>query len=57
MLLRNKKENMARWKDNPDVIIYDSASGDVLAYLLKLISKLLLQTTAKTLSEDVMRVT
>lgn len=36
MLLRNKKENIARWKSNPDVIIYDSASGDVLADLLKI---------------------
>ena len=51
MLLRNKKENMARWKDNPDVIIYDSASGDVLADLLKID----IETFASDYGEDFIR--
>ena len=51
MLLRNKKENMARWKSNPDVIIYDSASGDVLADLLKID----IETFASDYGEDFIR--
>lgn len=51
MLLRNKKENMARWKSNPDVIIYDSASGDVLADLLKID----IETFASDYREDFIR--
>lgn len=51
MLLRNKKENIARWKSNPDVIIYDSASGDVLADLLKID----IETFALDYGEDFIR--
>lgn len=51
MLLRNKKENMARLKSNPDVIIYDSASGDVLADLLKID----IETFASDYGEDFIR--
>ena len=51
MLLRNKKENMARWKSNPDVIIYDSVSGDVLADLLKID----IETFASDYGEDFIR--
>lgn len=51
MLLRNKKENMARWKSNHDVIIYDSASGDVLADLLKID----IETFALDYGEDFIR--
>lgn len=51
MLLRNKKENMARWKSNHDVIIYDSASGDVLADLLKID----IETFASDYGEDFIR--
>lgn len=51
MFLRNKKENMARWKSNPDVIIYDSASGDVLADLLKID----IETFASDYGEDFIR--
>ena len=51
MLLRNKKENMARWKSNPDVIIYDRASGDVLADLLKID----IETFASDYGEDFIR--
>ena len=42
---------MARWKDNPDVIIYDSASGDVLADLLKID----IETFASDYGEDFIR--
>lgn len=51
MLLRNKKENIARWKSNPDVIIYDSVSGDVLADLLKID----IETFASDYGEDFIR--
>ena len=51
MLLRNKKENMARWKDNPDVIIHDSASSDVLADLLQID----IETFASDYGEDFIR--
>ena len=51
MLLRNKKENMARWKSNPDVIIHDSASSDVLADLLQID----IETFASDYGEDFIR--
>ena len=51
MLLRNKKENMARWKCNPDVIIHDSASSDVLADLLQID----IETFASDYGEDFIR--
>ena len=51
MLLRNKKENISRWKSNPDVIIYDSVSGDVLADLLKID----IETFASDYGEDFIR--
>ena len=51
MLLRNKKENIARWKSNPDVIIYDSVSGDVLADLLQID----IETFASDYGEDFIR--
>ena len=36
MLLRNKQKNIEAWKCNPDVVIHDSASSDVLADLLQI---------------------
>lgn len=51
MLLRNKKENMARWKSNLDVIIHDSASSDVLADLLQID----IETFASDYGEDFIR--
>ena len=51
MLLRNKKENMATWKSNPDVIIHDSASSDVLADLLQID----IETFASDYGEDFIR--
>ena len=51
MLLRNKKENMARWKSNPDVIIHDSAYSDVLADLLQID----IETFASDYGEDFIR--
>ena len=51
MLLRNKKENMARWKSNPDVIIHDSASSHVLADLLQID----IETFASDYGEDFIR--
>lgn len=51
MLLRNKKENMARWKSNPNVIIHDSASSDVLADLLQID----IETFASDYGEDFIR--
>ena len=51
MLLKNKKENMARWKSNPDVIIHDSASSDVLADLLQID----IETFASDYGEDFIR--
>ena len=51
MLLRNKKENMARWKSNTDVIIHDSASSDVLADLLQID----IETFASDYGEDFIR--
>lgn len=51
MLLRNKKENMARWKSNHDVIIHDSASSDVLADLIQID----IETFASDYGEDFIR--
>ena len=51
MLLRNKKENMARWNSNPDVIIHDSAYSDVLADLLQID----IETFASDYGEDFIR--
>lgn len=51
MLLRNKQKNIEAWKCNPDVIIYDSASGDVLADLLKID----IETFASDYGEDFIR--
>ena len=51
MLLQNKQKNIEAWKCNPDVIIYDSASGDVLADLLKID----IETFASDYGEDFIR--
>lgn len=51
MLLRNKQKNIAAWKCNPDVVIYDSVSGDVLADLLKID----IETFASDYGEDFIR--
>ena len=51
MLLRNKQKNIEAWKCNPDVIIYDSASGDVLADLLQID----IETFASDYGEDFIR--
>lgn len=51
MLLRNKQKNIEAWKCNPDVVIHDSASGDVLADLLKID----IETFASDYGEDFIR--
>ena len=51
MLLRNKQKNIEAWKCNPDVIIHDSASSDVLADLLKID----IETFASDYGEDFIR--
>ena len=51
MILRNKKENIEAWKCNPDVVIYDSASSDVLADLLSIE----IETFAEAYGEDFIR--
>lgn len=51
MLLRNKQKNIEVWKCNPDVIIHDSASSDVLADLLQID----IETFASDYGEDFIR--
>lgn len=51
MILRNKQKNIEAWKCNPDVIIHDSASSDVLADLLKID----IETFASDYGEDFIR--
>ena len=51
MLLRNKQKNIEGWKCNPDVIIHDSASSDVLADLLQID----IETFASDYGEDFIR--
>ena len=51
MLLRNKQKNIEAWKCNPDVIIHDSASSDVLAGLLQID----IETFASDYGEDFIR--
>lgn len=51
MLLRNKQKNIEAWKCNPDVVIYDSASSDVLADLLQID----IETFASDYGEDFIR--
>ena len=51
MLLQNKQENIEAWKCNPDVIIHDSASSDVLADLLQID----IETFASDYGEDFIR--
>ena len=51
MLLRNKQKNIEAWKSNPDVIIHDSASSDVLADLLQID----IETFASDYGEDFIR--
>lgn len=51
MLLRNKQKNIEAWKCNPDVIIHDSASSDVLADLLQID----IETFASDYGEDFIR--
>ena len=51
MLLRNKQKNIEAWKCNPDVIIHDSVSSDVLADLLKID----IETFASDYGEDFIR--
>ena len=51
MLLRNKQKNIEAWKCNPDVIIHDSASSDVLAELLQID----IETFASDYGEDFIR--
>ena len=51
MLLRNKQKNIEAWKCNPDVVIHDSVSSDVLADLLKID----IETFASDYGEDFIR--
>ena len=51
MLFRNKQKNIEAWKCNPDVIIHDSASSDVLADLLQID----IETFASDYGEDFIR--
>lgn len=51
MLLRDKQENIAAWKCNPDVVIHDSDSSDVLAGLLSIE----IETFASDYGEDFIR--
>lgn len=51
MLLQNKQKNIEAWKCNPDVIIHDSASRDVLADLLQID----IETFASDYGEDFIR--
>ena len=51
MLLRNKQKNIEAWKCNPDVIIHDSASSDVLADLIQID----IETFASDYGEDFIR--
>lgn len=51
MLLRNKQKNIEVWKCNPDVVIHDSAYGDVLADLLQID----IETFASDYGEDFIR--
>lgn len=51
MLLRNKQKNIEAWKCNPDVVIHDSASSDVLADLLQID----IETFALDYGEDFIR--
>ena len=51
MLLRNKQKNIEAWKCNPDVVIHDSASSDVLADLLQID----IETFASDYGEDFIR--
>ena len=51
MLLQNKQENIEAWKCNPDVVIHDSASSDVLADLLQID----IETFASDYGEDFIR--
>ena len=51
MLLQNKQKNIEAWKCNPDVIIHDSASSDVLADLLQID----IETFASDYGEDFIR--
>lgn len=51
MLLRNKQKNIEAWRCNPDVIIHDSASSDVLADLLQID----IETFASDYGEDFIR--
>ena len=51
MLLQNKQENIEAWKCNPDVIIHDSTSSDVLADLLQID----IETFASDYGEDFIR--
>lgn len=56
MILRNKQKNIEAWKCNPEVVIYDSDSSDILADLLQIDIETLPQTMAKILLGDVMPV-
>ena len=51
MLLRNKQKNIEAWRCNPDVIIHDSASSDILADLLQID----IETFASDYGEDFIR--
>ncbi len=51
MLLRNKKENVAKWKSNPNVVIHDSVSSDVLVDVLQIE----IETFAEAYGEDFIR--
>ena len=51
MLLRNKQKNIEAWKCNPDVVIHDSVSSDVLADLLQID----IETFASDYGEDFIR--
>ena len=51
MLLQNKQKNIEAWKCNPDVVIHDSASSDVLADLLQID----IETFASDYGEDFIR--
>ena len=51
MLLQNKQKNIEAWKCNPDVVIHDSASSDILADLLQID----IETFASDYGEDFIR--
>ena len=51
MILRNKQKNIEAWKCNPEVVIYDSDSSDILADLLQID----IETFASDYGEDFTR--